>query len=75
MKKIRIYLKSIIDAKNFCDRVKNFDFDIELVSGKSTANAKDVMDVLTLDLSEDVTVIAHTANAQILEEQIKEFIV
>lgn len=75
MKKIRIYLKSIIHAKNFCDGIKDFDFNIELLSGKNTVDAKSVMDVLTLDLSDSVTVVAHTDNTQNLEEKIREFIV
>ncbi len=75
MKKFNIFLKSIVQAKNFCDAIKDFNFDIELSDGKNTVNAKDVMDVLTLDLSGSVSVVAHTESAQNLEEKIKKFIV
>ena len=75
MKKFEIFLKSIIQAKNFCDAIKDFDFDIELSDGKNTANAKNVMDVLTLDLSKHITVVAHTENSEFLDEKIKDYIV
>ena len=75
MKKFEIFLKSIIQAKNFCDAIKDFDFDIELSDGKNTANAKDVMDVLTLDLSKHITVVAHTENSKYIDDKIKEYII
>ncbi len=75
MKNFNIFLKSIIEAKNFCDAIKDFNFDIELSDGKNTANAKDVMDILTLDLSEPVTVSAHSENSKYLNEKIKDYIV
>ena len=74
MKKFNIFLKSIIQAKNFCDAVNNFDFDIELSDGKNNANAKDIMDILSLDLSDAVTVTFYTEATQDFEETIKEFI-
>ena len=47
-----VSLNSISDVKNFVNLVNRYDFDVELVSGKYVIDAKSIMGIFSLDLSD-----------------------
>ena len=51
MKSYEIFLKTIIDVKNFVNAINDFDFDLDLVSGRYVVDAKSIMGIFSLDLS------------------------
>lgn len=55
MKSYEIFLKSIIDVKNFVNIVNEYDFDIDLESGRYVVDAKSIMGIFSLDLSKPIT--------------------
>jgi phosphotransferase system HPr-like phosphotransfer protein len=57
--KREIILKSIENVKEFVNIAMNHDFDIELVSGKYTVNAKSIMGIFSLDLTKPLIMVAH----------------
>ncbi|MBE6729378.1 MAG: HPr family phosphocarrier protein [Ruminococcaceae bacterium] len=68
-----VLLNNIDSVNRFVSKMAEKDFDIDLVLGKYLVNAKSIMGVLSLDLTQPVTVKAHTDNEDFLEE-IKEYI-
>ncbi len=69
MKNYTVFLKSIVDVKNFVDIVNNFDFEITLGSDGTGVNAKSMMSVLSLNLTKSVLVCASSD----IEDAIKDF--
>lgn len=69
-----IFLKTLEDVKSFVSFSMSKDYDIELVSGKYVVNAKSIMGVFSLDLTQPLTMVAHTENDAQLSEQIKNYI-
>ncbi len=74
MKKIKVFLKSIVDVKNFVDTLNLYDFEIELESGGQIVDAKSILSVLSVNISEPVDIIIHSEKSDI-EEKLKDFIV
>lgn len=75
MKSFKIMLSSIVDVKTFVDIVNNFDFDVDMVSGRYVVDAKSLMGIFSLELSKPVTMRAYTEETTELEEALREFIV
>lgn len=73
MKSYEIFFKSIIDVKNFVNIINDFDFDVDLVSGRYVVDAKSIMGIFSLDLSRPITLRAFTQDVGDLEKAISEF--
>lgn len=58
-----IRLQSIEEVKDFVKIVNRFPCDVDLSSGRYVVDAKSIMGLLSLDLSEPVTVTLHCADA------------
>lgn len=69
----KISLKTFEDVKRFVAFSMSKSYDIELVSGKYVINAKSIMGVFSLDLTQPITMIANTENDEELDGQIKPF--
>ena len=52
MVSVNIMLNSIKDVKDFVNIVNQYDFDVELVLGKYVIDAKSIMGIFSLDLSQ-----------------------
>ena len=70
----KLLLNNIDGVNRFVHKMTEKDFDVDLVSGKYLVNAKSMMGVLSLDLTQPVTVNAYTDDDAFLEEN-KEYIV
>lgn len=55
-----IILSGLDDVKKFVNFVSNYDFKIELVSGKYTVDAKSIMGIFSLDLDRPIQMNAYT---------------
>lgn len=75
MVKTNILLESIADVKEFVSTVTLYDFDVDLVSGRYAVDAKSIMGIFSLDLSNKIELVAHTDDADKFLENIKKFIV
>ena len=74
MKSYEIFLKTIIDVKNFVNAINNFEFDVDLVSGRYVVDAKSIMGIFSLDLSRPITLRAFTDDIEEFEAAIKDFL-
>ena len=75
MKTVQISLNSIDKVKSFVNDITKFDVDFDLVSGRYVIDAKSIMGIFSLDLSNPIQLVAHTDDATKFLDEIKEFIV
>lgn len=68
MKSYEIFLKSIIDVKNFVNLMNSYSFEVDLVSGRYVVDAKSIMGIFSLDLSKPIMLRAYTEDAAALEQ-------
>lgn len=73
MKSYEIFLKSIIDVKNFVNIVNEYDFDIDLESGRYVVDAKSIMGIFSLDLSKPITMRVYADDPSEIEKKIAQF--
>ncbi|MGN1098292.1 MAG: HPr family phosphocarrier protein [Clostridia bacterium] len=74
MKSYEIFLRTIIDVKNFVNAINNFEFDVDLVSGRYVVDAKSIMGIFSLDLSRPITLRVFSDDVEEFEKAISEFI-
>lgn len=75
MQKITLMLDSIDRVKSFVELVSRYPFEIDLISGRYTVNAKSIMGIFSLDLSKAITMEIHSDDCQNFLNEIKPFIV
>lgn len=73
MKEIKIKLGSVQDIREFVNMVILADYDVDLVQGRYTIDAKSIMGIFSLDLLSPITLVAHTDNAAALFEKLAKF--
>ena len=73
MKSYEILLKSIIDVKNFVNIVNEFDFDIDLESGRYVVDAKSIMGIFSLDLSKPITMRIYAEDTSAIDPKLAQF--
>ena len=75
MKELKIKLTNVKDIRDFVNQVILVDYEVDLVQGRYTIDAKSIMGIFSLDLLSPIDLVAHTENADALFEGIKKFIV
>ena len=76
MKEYNVRIVPIEDVKRVVATVMRFDFDIDLISGRYSIDAKSIMGIFSVDLSKELKLVAHTdEDTSEFEEAISDFIV
>ena len=75
MKETTIKLSNVQDIREFVNVVILADYDVDLVQGRYTIDAKSIMGIFSLDLLSPITLVAHTNKADALFEKIAKFTV
>ena len=76
MKSVKVNINSIDKVKKFVNTLTKYDGDFDLVSGHYVIDAKSIMGIFSLDLSENLElVIQDGADSEAVLEAIKEFTV
>lgn len=70
----KIFLKTLDDVKAFVNIAMSKEYDIEMLGGKYIVNAKSIMGVLSLDLTQPLIMVANVESDILLEEQIAPYI-
>ena len=69
MVSVNVMLNSIKDVKEFVNIVNQYDFDVELVLGKYVIDAKSIMGIFSLDLSQKLLLQADCeGNSKFMDE-------
>ena len=74
MKSCEIMLTSINDVKTFVNIVNNYEFDVDLVSGRYVVDAKSIMGIFSLDLSKPIVVEVRDDNCDKFMYELKQFV-
>lgn len=62
MKSVKININSIDKVKQFVNIVTKFDNDFDLVAGRYVIDAKSIMGIFSLDLSQDLELVIQRDN-------------
>ena len=73
MKSIKISLEMAQRVKEFVNITQNYSFEILLKSGKYIVDAKSILGIFSLDLSQPITVEVYSDNCDELLAQLKKF--
>ncbi len=74
MKEFTVVLSSINDVKNFVNVVTKYDFEIDLTSGRYVVDAKSIMGIFSLDLTQPIKVEAHSDDCSELLSELAAYI-
>lgn len=77
MKECKVKLNSIEDVKEFVALANACVFDIDLLSGRYAVDAKSIMGIFSLDLTKELSLIAHSdgEDGKDFIDEIQKFIV
>ncbi len=76
MKTVKISLNSIDKVKSFVNTVALMDCDLDLVSGRYVIDAKSIMGIFSLDLSQPIDLNIHSDGGEDeILEKLKDYIV
>ncbi|MCR4673767.1 MAG: HPr family phosphocarrier protein [Lachnospiraceae bacterium] len=76
MKSVKININSIDKVKAFVNVVTRFDNDFDLIAGRYVIDAKSIMGIFSLDLSQDLElVIQKDTDIDAIMDALKDFIV
>lgn len=73
MQETKIKLFTIQEVREFVNQVILVDFEVDLVQGRYTIDAKSIMGIFSLDLLSPITVVAHTEDATSFFKKISKF--
>ena len=73
MKEMKIKLTNIQDIRAFVNEVILVEYEVDLIQGRYTIDAKSIMGIFSLDLLSPITVIAHTDYADDFFAKIEKF--
>lgn len=60
MKSVKISLNSIDKVKSFVNDIAKFDAEFDLISGRYVIDAKSIMGIFSLDISQPIDLNIHT---------------
>lgn len=75
MKKVMISLNSIDKVKSFVNTISKFDSDFDLISGRYVIDAKSIMGIFSLDLSQPIELTIHSEDDAEILEAVKPYMV
>ncbi|MEG1448127.1 MAG: HPr family phosphocarrier protein [Oscillospiraceae bacterium] len=75
MQEFKINLSTIQNVKEFVNTVSRFDFDVDLVSGRYSVDAKSIMGIFSLELSKPLTMRIMSTDCDEFISLIQKFIV
>lgn len=74
MKTIQIKLSLAENVKDFVSIINRYPFDVDLRSGRYVVDAKSILGIFSLDLSQVITMEIYEENCDELLEQMKPFL-
>lgn len=75
MKVIPIQLTQVSQVRDFVNLTVKYPFDIDLVSGRDTVDAKSLLGIYSLDLSTPLKVVIYSDDTAQLEAELAPFTV
>ena len=73
MQAVTISLTQVNQVKRFVNLVAQAPYDVDMVSGRYTVNAKSMLGIYSLDLSKPIQVLIYSDNCEELKKELAEF--
>lgn len=70
-----VKLEKINDVKEFVETMTKFDYQVDIISGRYVMNAKSILGIFSLDLTQPLTLKIHADKCDDLLEAIKPYLV
>lgn len=74
MQAVTISLTQVDQVKRFVNLVAQAPYDVDMVSGRYTVNAKSMLGIYSLDLSKPIQVLMYSDDCEELKKELAEFI-
>ena len=74
MKTVKISLNSIDKVKSFVNVIGQFDSDFDLISGRYVIDAKSIMGIFSLDLSQPIDLTIHSDDDAAILDALKSYL-
>ena len=75
MQAVTISLTQVSQVKRFVNLVGQAPFDVDVVSGRYTVNAKSMLGIYSLDLSKPIQVVIYSDDCEQLKKDLRELMV
>lgn len=73
MQAVTISLTEVSQVKRFVNLVGQAPWDVDVVSGRYTVNAKSMLGIYSLDLSKPIQVLIYSDDCEKLKKELTEF--
>ena len=73
MEAVTLSLTQVDQVKRFVNLVAQAPYDVDMVSGRYTVNAKSMLGIYSLDLSKPIQVLIYSDNCEELKKELAEF--
>lgn len=73
MEALTISLTQVSQVQQFVNTVNKYPFDVDMVSGRYTINAKSLLGIYSLDLNRPLQVLIYSDNCEDLKAELREF--
>ncbi len=73
MEALTISLTQVSQVQKFVNTVNKYPFDVDMVSGRYTINAKSLLGIYSLDLNRPLQVLIYSDDCEELKEELREF--
>ena len=73
MQAVTISLTQVHQVQQFVNLVSKYPFDVDIVSGRYTVNAKSLLGIYSLDLNKPLKVLIYSDDCEELKTELKEF--
>ena len=74
MQTVTISLTQVSQVKRFINLAEQVPFDVDVVSGRYTVNARSMLGIYNLDLSRPIQVLIHSDDCEEFKKSLAEFI-
>ena len=74
MQAVTISLTQVDQVRRFVNLVAQAPYDVDMVSGRYTVNAKSMLGIYSLDLSKPIQVLMYSDDCEELKKELVEFI-
>lgn len=73
MQAVTISLTQVDQVRRFVNLVAQAPYDVDMVSGRYTVNAKSMLGIYSLDLSKPIQVLMYSDDCEELKKELAEF--
>ena len=73
MEALTISLTQVSQVQQFVNAVNKYPFDVDMVSGRYTINAKSLLGIYSLDLNRPLQVLIYSDDCEDLKVELREF--